>query len=96
MAAARRLRIRAAREITLMWMHTGTPASAAAAQKASSASPSSSSALGQLDSTTVLKPRSTARCRAAMQSAVPVEGSCAAPTRRVRSGAVNSCHRNSL
>ena len=61
-AAALRARWRAAREMTLMWMHTGTPASSAAAQKASSSSSSCSPPEGQLEITTVLKPRSTARC----------------------------------
>ena len=79
-----------------MWMHTGIPASAAAAQNGSSSSPSCSAPDGQFDITTVLKPRATARCRKSTASAVPVDGIWAAPTSRVRSGAQNSSQRNSL
>ncbi len=93
---AARARWRAARPMRLMWMHTGIRSSSATAQKASSSSLIESPADGQHEITTPLKPRAFALRSVSIMSSTPVDGSCAMPTRRVRSGAQNSSQRKSL
>ena len=77
-------------------MHTGMPSSEAAAQNGSSASEIESPPEGQHDVTTPLNPRALALRRASTASSMPVEGICAIPISRSRSGAQNSSHKKLL